>query len=186
MPAESFPNNNFHEIALAFKNNEEHVLKKLYQEHYKMVEQYILQNSGDKDDAKDIYQEAFVAVWRNIQLDKFVPQHSNSLGAYIFQVSKNKWISHLRSVKNKNSVALDTGTETIAEETSEEAVNDIEKVAGYFKQLGEQCKEVLSRFYYNKESMKAIAARFNWTEATAKNNKYRCLEKLRSLLKNQP
>ncbi|RYF90867.1 MAG: hypothetical protein EOO03_02740, partial [Chitinophagaceae bacterium] len=93
MPADSNPDNKFHHLLHAVKNNNGQVLRQLYNDNFKTLLQYILQNSGTADDAKDIYQETFIAVWKNIQLGKFIPQHENALSAYIFQVGKNKWIS---------------------------------------------------------------------------------------------
>ena len=55
------------------KTNDEAALKKIYQQNYRQTEQFILNNNGSKDEAKDTYQEAFIAVWRNVQLDKFLP-----------------------------------------------------------------------------------------------------------------
>ena len=55
----------------------------------------------------------------------------------------------------------------------------IEQVKSGYLSMGDQCKELLKRFYFRKESLREIAAFFSWTEATAKNNKYRCLQKLR-------
>ncbi|MEI9913190.1 MAG: sigma factor [Bacteroidota bacterium] len=52
------------------KANDEQALKALYAANYSKVENYVLDNSGSAEDAKDIYQEAFIAVWRNIQLDQ--------------------------------------------------------------------------------------------------------------------
>lgn len=184
MVVDSSPGKKFYEIFHAVKNNDGQALKQVYHDNYKPVEQYILQNSGTRDDARDIYQEAFVAVWRNIQLEKFSPQHEGSLSAYILQVSKNKWISQLRSAANKNTISLDHHPADNAEETLQEDNHHIAMVALQFKKLGDNCRELLSRFYYKKESLKNIGSSFNWTEATAKNNKYRCLEKLRNLLKN--
>ena len=184
MTAEHYPGKNFYEIFVALKNNDGQILKQVYQQHYTMVEQYILQNSGTAEDAKDLYQEAFVAVWRNIQLNKFEPQHAGSLTAYIMQVSKNKWISALRATAGKQHVSIEEDALDNAGELPAEENNYISLVAAQFSHLGDNCKELLGRFYYKKESLKDIGAHFNWTEATAKNNKYRCLEKLRNLLKN--
>jgi DNA-directed RNA polymerase specialized sigma24 family protein len=41
---------------------------------------------------------------------------------------------------------------------------------------------VLTLYYFMKQSMSKIAAVFSWTEATAKNNKYRCLQRLRNMV----
>ena len=63
----------------AIKANDEAALKNLYKDNYYKIEMYVLNNNGTSEDAKDIYQEAFIAVWRNIQLDKFYPENENAL-----------------------------------------------------------------------------------------------------------
>lgn len=65
---------------------------------------------------------------------------------------------------------------------NDEEQHYIEKVEQHFKNLGEPCREVLTLFYFLKKNMQQIAANFLWTEATAKNNKYRCLQRLRNLV----
>ena len=187
MPADSFLNSKFHEQLNAIKNNSEQQLQQLYSSNYPSVEKYVLQNSGTADEAKDIFQEAFIAVWRNLQLGKFIPQTENSLNAYLFQISKNKWISHLRSSTHKKTIALTVqdDREMEAEDISPADKNILDTVVENLNKLGDNCREVLKRFYYKKESLRDIATTFNWTEATARNNKYRCIEKLRTLLKNQ-
>jgi DNA-directed RNA polymerase specialized sigma24 family protein len=41
--------------------NDAATLEQLYIENYPKTEQYVLRNSGDADDAKDVFQEAFTA-----------------------------------------------------------------------------------------------------------------------------
>ena len=68
--------------------------------------------------------------------------------------------------------------ETLEENDNE---NRFRKLEEHFNQLGEKCKAILHQFYYKKSSMKEIAALFNYEEKTAKNEKYRCMKKLRAL-----
>jgi RNA polymerase sigma factor (sigma-70 family) len=168
----------------AIKANDEGALKRLYQDHYATIEKYVLNNNGTTEDAKDIYQEAFIATWRNIQMDKFYPENENALGGYIYRIAKNKWLDHLRSGHYKKITRINDSTDDLPEDLlPEEDIEYITEVKNKFKHLGENCREVLTRFYYKKESMRVIAEKFEWTEATAKNNKYRCLQRLRELLK---
>lgn len=168
----------------AIKANDEVALKNLYKDNYYKIEMFVLNNNGTTDDAKDVYQEAFVAVWRNIQLDRFYPENESALSGYLYRIAKNKWMDHLRSGHYKNVTAISDHADNLPEDIlPEEEVQYITEVKRQFEKLGENCREVLTRFYYKKESMKIIAQKFEWTEATAKNNKYRCLQKLRELLK---
>ena len=165
------------------KANDDTALKQLYTANYYKIEQYILRNNGTVDDAKDVYQEAFLAAWRNIQLDRFQPQDDTSLQGYLFRIAQFKWRDQLRSAGRKHTVPLpvtdlpETETENAREE--DEYIN---KVKLHYQALGEQCRDLLNRFYYLKESLREIANFFSWTEASAKNNKYRCLQKLRALV----
>ena len=170
----------------AIKANDEAALKSLYENNYYTIEKYVLKNNGCIDQAKDIYQEAFIAVWRNLQLDKFYPESENALAAYLCQIARNKWLDHLRSTHFKKNTPINDLVHKLPDENIEEEdnsfINDVKK---HFEKLGENCKEVLRRFYYKKQSMKKIALRFGWTDATARNNKYRCLQKLREIIKIQ-
>lgn len=173
----------------AIKANDEAALKSLYENNYRTIEKYVLNNSGSIEQAKDVYQEAFIVVWRNIQLDKFYPENENALAAYLCQIARNKWADHLlRSKHFKKNTSLNDLAHKLPEEIEEDEDKDdrfIDNVKKYFEKLGENCKEVLTRFYYKKQSMKEIAEHFAWTDASARNNKYRCLQKLREIMKKQ-
>jgi len=167
----------------AIKANDETALKNFYTSNYFKAEQYILKNNGTIEHAKDIYQEAFIAAWRNIQSEKFHPENENSPTAYLHRIVKNKWLDHLRSNRHKKTVPLSGDTDRIEEIWQGEDLRHLTEIKNKFKYLGENCREILIRFYYKKESLRTIAEKFEWTEATAKNNKYRCLQRFRDLLK---
>lgn len=170
----------------ALKVNDEVALTQLYSGNYAKIEKYVLQNNGTIDDAKDIFQEAFIAVWRNIQLDKFYPESERALEGYLYRIAKNKWLDHLRSGRYKRTTTMtEKGISHEEDPTVDYAEEYIEHVKSEFKNLGDNCREVLTRFFYLKESMRVIAQKFDWTEATAKNNKYRCLQRLRELIQNK-
>ncbi len=168
----------------ALRANEEKALEQLYYQNYGKVEYYILQNNGSREDAKDIFQEAFTIVWRNIQLNKYEPREGSSIEAYLLRIAKYKWIDQLRQKSVKSNIPLPTElSEMIFEELEDEEVKQLNSIKDKFLQLGDNCKELLARFYYGRQPMREIARAFKWTEATAKNNKYRCVEKLKMLVK---
>ena len=172
------------DIIVAIKANNGDVFKSLYEENYFKVEKYVLTNSGTIEEAKDIYQETFITLWRNIQMEKFYPESEHSLNAYLYRIAKNKSLDHLRSCHYRKTVPLmEAADKREEDELPEEDVQFIKEVKKHFQQLGENCQELLIRFYYKKESMRTISKHFDWTEASTRNNKYRCLQKLRELLK---
>jgi RNA polymerase sigma factor (sigma-70 family) len=173
-----------HEQVAAIRANDERVMQQFYVDNYAPVQLFVLQNNGTTDDAKDIYQEAYLSMWRNIQLDKFHPEHEGALEAYLFRIARNKWLDQLRTLRNKNNSSLEPEHEKLMtfEEIDDDTESRIKMLKAGFRQLGENCRKLLKRFYYKKEPLKLIAEDNNWTEATAKNNKYRCMEKLRNII----
>jgi RNA polymerase sigma factor (sigma-70 family) len=170
------------EIQEGLRINDSKILKWLYQMEFPKLERFILNNKGNEQHAKDIYQEAFVALWKNVKADKFKPENGTAIQGYLFQIGKNKWLDYLRSSKYKNTVPLENYHDGSQEE-SEDRESELKQVEISFKNLGENCKELLTRFYFKKESMAIIAQAFNWTEATARNNKYRCIQRLKEKMK---
>lgn len=167
------------------KSGENTTLKALYIRYREPVERYVMQNNGSSEDANDVYQEAFIAVWRNIQLDRFDPAGEDEFAAYLIRVAKNKWIDELRRNRNKDLVSIRAEHEGRAVLHPEADKTDayIDAVKNEYLRLGERCKDLLGRFYFHKQSLRKIGEAFGWTEASAKNNKYRCLKQLRELVK---
>lgn len=168
----------------AIRLNDEAALRRLYTSNYPRVESFVLNNNGNSDQAKDVFQEAFIAVWRNIQLDRFQPQNGAGLEAYLFQIAKNKWMDYLRSGHYNKVVRMDTATVAAREADEPPAAESdyLSLVKKHFAGLGDNCKKILTLYYYDNQSMKEIAEQMSWTEATAKNNKYRCIQKLKDLI----
>ncbi|WP_111668887.1 RNA polymerase sigma factor [Algoriphagus litoralis] len=166
------------------RQNDERIIKWIYQKNFLKVQQMVLANSGTMEQAKDLYQEAFLSFWTGIKTGKFHPENNSALGGYLYQIAKNKWLDVVRSSGFKMTVFPEVMPEKVQEE-QEDKEGYYLQIEGAFAKLGETCKELLTRFYYQKESLSALSTHFGWTEASTKNNKYRCMEKLRSSLKSE-
>jgi RNA polymerase sigma-70 factor (ECF subfamily) len=177
------------ELVKAIQANNQSVLKSLYQENYYKTEKYIIENNGSLEQAKDIYQEAFIAVWENVQNNKFTPKNQTALNGYIYTVAKNKWLDYLKSARFKKTNALDEYEHKIEGEIvssfEDENASKLAKIVANFNDIGESCKKLLTVFYYESKSLREIAAELDITEASARNKKYRCIEKLRALVVTQ-
>ncbi len=176
----------------AIQNNNTEVLKNLYVTNYPKIEILVLKNSGSKDEAKDIYQDAFLAVWQNIKQNKFVPKTESSINGYLYTIAKNKWMDVLRSQGFKKTVvASQLNHFEIKDEENNDIDDDIlkdkrlEDVMLAFKNLGDACKSLLRKFYFEKKSMNLIADELALDSASTRNKKYRCMQKLKEIaLKN--
>ncbi|QNJ97146.1 RNA polymerase sigma factor [Constantimarinum furrinae] len=172
----------------AVKNNNEKVLKQLYQECFRKIEVYILKNNGTQPQAKDTYQEAFIATWQNVKDGKFIPENETALQGYLYQIARNKWTDTLRSARFRKTSSLSNtfqleGNSFEESDSETNAQNDLRLTVAMesFQKLGEECKQLLRSFYFEKKSLREIAEVFAIEEASARNKKYRCIQKLREL-----
>lgn len=184
MPVDTFETFTQEKLIEAIRQNDERVLKWIYQKNYPKVQQIVLANSGTVEQAKDIYQETFLVFWMNIKTKKFIPVNESAISGYIYQISKNKWLDTVRSQSFKKTVYPDILPEKMEVEVDDNE-SSLVRIENAFAKMGDTCRELLTRFYYQKDNLTTLAVHFGWTEATAKNNKYRCMEKLRASLKSE-
>lgn len=165
-------------IKQEFINNDNAVLSELYKSQFPKFEHFVLANSGNGEQARDIFQEAFIVLWIKIRSEAFVPRNRSEVNGYLYRVAKNKWLDVLRSNRFKKKITLEEQHDVMVEQQDdrERKFNMVEKG---IERLGDKCRDILNRFYFKKESMADIAEAFGWTEASARNNKYRCIQQLR-------
>lgn len=153
----------------------------VYAQVFPKVRAYILKNSGDEEHVKDIFQEAYINCWRNIKEDKI--QTDSNIEGYLMTIAKNKWTDYLRSSSFKNK-SLEIGQLSIVSDeiTINEKQVELDRTTlrKALEQMGEACKKVLQLFYFERKSMNDIALELKITSASARNQKYRCMEKLRN------
>jgi RNA polymerase sigma-70 factor (ECF subfamily) len=162
------------------------MLQKIYADNYYKTENFIIKNSGSAEEAKDIYQEAFLVLWQKLRSGDLNKQDTDRISAFLYRVAHNKWIDHLRSKEfNSKSYLDDKSYNTITEETDSETNNEFEakinRVAVWIKKLKPDCRQLLNGFYFNRLSMRTLAQHFGIDEASVKNKKYRCMERLKKL-----
>lgn len=136
------------------------------------VKKYIAANSGTADDAKDIFQDALVVLYKNVQSESFaltVP-----LKTYLLAVTKNLWLQELR---RRNKMPVSTEQIDIPDAHAENE-KDADLATAAFNLLGERCRQLLILFYFKKQPYRELASFLGFgDERTAKNQKYRCLQK---------
>ena len=166
--------------------------EQIYQQHYHIINSWLVKNGGTSADAADIFQEAMVVLFGKAQDKDF--RLTCSIGTYLFAVSKHLWYKKIQQ-QYKSPVFLQEKT---GEEDSdngdigvayEEDINvHMEREAHYeqlnsaLDQIGEPCRSLLKAYYHHNKNMQEIAADFGYTNPeNAKNQKYKCLTRLRKL-----
>ncbi len=171
-------------LELLKANNYSKAAEKLYA-YFPVIKKLILKNSGTKQDAEDIYQEALIILMRKSQEQNF--KLTSSLNTYLYSICRFLWSDQLKK-KNKKVESDFEKTEHLlkADEVGLYVSEEIEfKLAEKaVSLLGEKCRQLLNLFYFQKISLKEIAAKLKFgSEHVAKNQKYRCIEKAKENLK---
>lgn len=176
-----------HEVILGILNNSESVLKRFYTAYFPMVFQLIINNNGNEDDAKDVYQEAVIVFYDKVKAGDF--ELSSKLKTYIYSVCRRLWLKRLAQMNRYGGDIKDFQEFLPVEDESEknrERDLQFSKMGNALKLLGEPCKTIIEEFYIHNRSMQEICENFGYTNAdNAKTQKYKCLQRLKKLFFQQ-
>lgn len=171
------------EVVLGILNNSVEALNKLYAAYFPMVLQFILNNNGNEDDAKDVYQEAIIVLYNKVKSGSF--ELSSKLKTYIYSVSRRIWLKKLAQQSRKTSNIADFEDVLMVEEDIEQHEQkdmQFDKMKVALDSLGEPCKTIIQDFYINNQSMQEICEKFGYTNTdNAKTQKYKCLQRLKKI-----
>lgn len=151
-----------------------------------MVQALVINNNGSVDDAKDVFQEAMIILYEKARSGCF--ELNCLIRTYIYSVSRRVWLKRLMqqsrfsmSDSTEEAVSVDDDLEEHDRKNTEFLM--MERAMGG---LGEPCKSLLEAFYLQKKTMQEIASGFGYTNAeNAKNQKYKCLVRLKKLFFSQ-
>jgi RNA polymerase sigma factor (sigma-70 family) len=163
--------------------NDRTAVETIYRQHYTMVQSLITANNGLADDARDIFQEAMIVLYEKVKTGTF--ELNCQIKTYLYSVCRRLWLKRLTQLQR---MAPETTNleETIPIEEDleihEQRNLDFLTMERCLLNLGEPCKSLLEAYYLQKKSMMEIAGSFGYTNAdNAKNQKYKCLMRLKKL-----
>jgi RNA polymerase sigma factor (sigma-70 family) len=140
------------------------------------------------DDGKDIYQVSVLIFHDNVKSGKL--EHLvSSIKTYLFGIGKNVVKENMRKAKRhtpinqekwlKEYLIDDPEISPVEEDVFNTAKNALSK-------LGQPCQKLIELFYYEKKSMEEISSVLNYKNAeTAKNQKCKCMARLRKLFEQE-
>lgn len=168
----------FSDIVEQVKQEGERALTDLYVRYRTEFIQWLCGRMGcDGELAKDIYQQTILIFYENIQSGKLTTLTSQ-VKTYLFSIGRNKFYEAVREQRKSEAFKPE-------EEADEGFPEDLlQKVEANLDRLGEPCRSLLIEYYYHKRSMEQLVSMFDYKNAdSAKNQKYKCLERLRKLMK---
>ena len=164
-------------------------IKAIYRNYFNSLSWYVMNNSGSRQDAEDMFQEVMVSFIDLVQKDKF--RGESTVKTFLFSLNRFTWLNELkrRGRAMVREEKFERGQERVELDTSHLIADRVGKaeVARLVGELGESCRKILLLFYYENLSMKEILDTMHYeNEQVVRNKKYKCLKQLEQMVNENP
>lgn len=150
---------------------------------------HVRKNSGTKEDGEELYNDILCNIYINIERGKYDP-NKGTFQSYFMQIMRNRWNNCLRKRKEiENTLELNEVIENTYADTTDTDDNYytfISMLKKYVESLKEGEQELIRLFYYEQNSIDAIALQLGMSNDYTKVKLHRTREKLRKLANNDP
>ena len=163
----------------SLKSGDELAYKKLYDDYYVWLCNYIYKLSNNRKLSEDIVQDTFLKFYKK---RKKISIHYN-LKNYLFKASYHQFLQHLRKNKVKYDILDTIKWEAIADTYDEQEEVKYEKIDHIYKLIDElppKCREVFIKSKLDKLKYKEIASDMEISVKTVENHISKALKFLRS------
>ncbi len=175
------------ETIARIREGDEEVIDQTYRQYRQEFIRWMRKKYAVSDEeAREFYQEIFCRFLVQVQNGKLT-YITFSLKTYLFGIGRN-----LFSEKKRKDIRFDheIDEERIAD-SNEDSIQKKEREVDYYflekslQLLDANHQRLLEMFYYENKSMDYIALKLGYKNAaSAKNQKYRCMEKVRKMLES--
>ena len=166
------------------RKGDDSALVEVYHNNVMMIRKYVLDNSGNEDDAQDMLQESLVVLWENVNRGAF--DLTSKISTYLYSVVRNKWLREISKRKIGKTGSVDDYD--IAEERIDALRSVIHKeeykvILRCINDLGSTCRKLLTMFYLEEKGMEEIAHALSFSNTdVAKAKKWQCKKELEKLV----
>jgi len=166
----------------ALLNNDMGLVSEIYRKFAPQCKSFIIKNSGNAEDAKDIFQESILYLFRRAKTEHI--KLSVPFGGYLYFVYRNKWLDELKKRKIFNLRIEDIDLYINDTTTYLKELKFIIYKTCYDK-LKEACKEILGSRFLDLDS-KEIAEELQIEPNAVDQRMYYCREKLKKCIEQHP
>lgn len=163
------------------------VVPLLYKKVLPQIEKYVRRNSGNKEDAFDVFQDALMIFYKQVIKNSFDPKYK--VFGYLYRVSINLWINKVKKDKKIQLVEEIMEPEPESMEIKESLFTRKNEniLQSLFSGIGEKCIELLTYSIYYNLLMEDIMIRMNFPSVSAvKMQQQRCKQKLMGEIEKNP
>ncbi|MCP2026644.1 RNA polymerase sigma factor (sigma-70 family) [Flavobacterium sp. HSC-32F16] len=160
--------------------NNSAVIQSIYKKFVPKVVMFIMNNSGDRDQAQDVVQEILILLFNQAKANSL--KLTCPFDAYFFLLCKRKWLNELKKTSNKGVTIIEDVLSI--NESAHELIGQTEQFDErqhlfdtMFEKLGDKCKELL-KLSFEIKSMEEVAEKLNVTYGYVRKKKSLCVGQL--------
>lgn len=174
------------EIIEGIATDKSKVLMYVYRKYSPYIDNYVLQHSGTIDQAKDLFQEGMIVIYKKVLAEDL--ELTCKFSTYLYAVCKRIWMQDRRKAKLRFDKMKEVGiaaepTTPYGHEHSDEARELFDK---HFRQLSPDCQKILL-LHFNDCNIEEIRKALGYDTAHhVMDRKYRCKRSLIDRIKNDP
>lgn len=162
------------------------IIHNTYNECFPLVERMVLNSGGDLAQAKDIFQDGWLIIYRKIKRGEL--KLTCRFSTFLYAVCKKLWISEKKKRINRMKVTDDTPD--FVEENDPILTDEEDKSKQlfyrHFTQLSSDCQKILI-LHFNKTPIEEIQKIMNYQNSHyTMDRKYRCKKSLMLRITNDP
>lgn len=165
----------------ALLGNDSQGIAEIYTRFSESIKYFVLTNSGSPDDARDVFQEALIAISRQARRADFVL--TCPFEAYLWYVCRGKWLNELRRRKREQVTIQHfegysdvRDAEYLAETALREQQRD-ELFQQCFEQLSASCRQLL-QLAWSGMKMEQVGKAMGISYSYARKHKSECISHL--------
>lgn len=154
-------------------------MEALYEHAFPVVAGFVRKMGGSFDDARDLFHDSLVIYFEmNSRSTPLNPQ------AYILGIAKHLW---LRKFRNAQDIVSLSEKEQLIQIPDDYFVSvQTQKLLTFLERAGKKCMDLLRAFYFQKQRIQLLVKNLGFAnEHSASVQKYKCLEKMRDMVKQK-
>ena len=173
----------------ALLQHDNRTITEIYTRFAGRIARFIQANNGSADDARDVFQDALIAITRQAQRPGFVL--TCPFEAYLYCVCRGKWLNELKR-RHRAAVTISeadgfTDTEQadlLADMTLQEEDRD-RLFRHFFEKLAASCRQLL-RLAWSGISMEEVSKELGVSYGYARKKKSECVSQLMTQIRTSP
>ncbi|HRI60248.1 MAG TPA: sigma-70 family RNA polymerase sigma factor [Saprospiraceae bacterium] len=173
----------------ALLNNDNQAIGEIYSRFSTRIARFIQANNGSVDDARDVFQEALIAVTRQARRPGFAL--TCPFEAYLYCVCRGKWLNELKRRQRAAVTISEAGgftdmeqADALADSTLHEEERD-RLFRHFFEKLAAGCRQLL-RLAWSGISMEEVSKELGVSYNYARKRKHECVSQLMTQIRASP